>query len=396
MTLSISPEEARRFLERYHFTPTDVAGVIDRLGTIQYDPLKPLGCNPDLVLQARVPDYRVDDWHQTAYQERLLYDAWDKQACLVPSAHWAKRAPIRTSYHGWHDREVLDAHPEAVQAALGEIDARGPLSSLEFEDRSRAGEGHSWYGPTRIKRILRALWLRGVVVTHHRQGTRHYYDRPERVIPAPYLESAEPSLDEFHRWIVLQRHRAVGLLRRSAEPAIWSACGEAATRLGSIEQLVEEGDLTPIRVGSGMSLYHVPASEIELLDRPAIEPRAIILAPLDSMMWDRKAIEQLYDFKYSWEVYKPAAKRQWGYYVLPVLYDGRFIGRIDSRLEDRTWVVSRWWWEANVRPDMNLLDALSRAAGDFKSYLRATKLKVDRHVDPLARRALRGSAKPSN
>jgi uncharacterized protein YcaQ len=80
ITIHLSGEQARRFLVTYHFTPMDLPGVFARLGTVQYDPLNPVGRNPDLVLQARIPGYRVDDWQQAAYVNRLIYDAWDKQA----------------------------------------------------------------------------------------------------------------------------------------------------------------------------------------------------------------------------------------------------------------------------------------------------------------------------
>src|SRR5579859_8218588 len=80
LMLTLSRAEARRFLANYHFTPTDVPGVFERLGTVQYDPLNPVGRNPDLVLQARVPGCQVDDWQKVAYTDRLIYDAWDKHA----------------------------------------------------------------------------------------------------------------------------------------------------------------------------------------------------------------------------------------------------------------------------------------------------------------------------
>ena len=83
MTIDISLAQARRFLASYHFAQTNLPGVFERLGTVQYDPLNPVGRNPDLVLQARVPGYQVDDWQQMAYTDRLIYDAWDKQALLV-------------------------------------------------------------------------------------------------------------------------------------------------------------------------------------------------------------------------------------------------------------------------------------------------------------------------
>jgi uncharacterized protein YcaQ len=80
MVVHISQEEARRFLALYHFKPTDLAGVMERLGTVQFDLLNPVGRNADLVFQARIPGYQVDDWQKAAYTDRILYDAWDKKA----------------------------------------------------------------------------------------------------------------------------------------------------------------------------------------------------------------------------------------------------------------------------------------------------------------------------
>src|SRR5207302_7640017 len=137
MTLHISREQARRFLALYHFTPTDIAGTIERLATVQYDPLNPVGRNPDLVFQARVPGYQVDDWQKAAYTDRLVYDAWDKQACLVPTSDWPKRALIRERYRPYHDSGILDNDTDVAASILAAIDAQGPLSSLVFEDRVR-------------------------------------------------------------------------------------------------------------------------------------------------------------------------------------------------------------------------------------------------------------------
>src|SRR5579871_780540 len=149
MPLTLSRAEARRLLALYHFSPTDVPGMFERLGTVQYDPLNPAGRNPDLVLQARVPGYQVDDWQQTAYTDRMVYDAWDKMACLVPVSDWPKRARIRARWNSW-SKSILADEAETVKAALKELDERGPLSTLEFEDQSHFADRSEWYGPKRI------------------------------------------------------------------------------------------------------------------------------------------------------------------------------------------------------------------------------------------------------
>jgi len=375
MVLQLSREEARRFLAQYHFKPTDLTGVIDRLGTVQYDPLNPVGRNSDLVFQARIPGYQVDDWQIAAYTDRIIYDAWDKQACLVPVSDWPMRALVREKFRPYHDREILEADAEGAAKILATIDEQGPLSSLEFEDRVRFGEAGSWYGSTRTKRILRSLWACGELVTHHRKGGRHYYDRPSRVIPEQHF-TLPPLVDEaaYYRWIIIRRYRAAGILRPTAEAAIWSACNEAPKRKLALAQLVEAGLLTQLKIDELAGPYYAPTSALALLDDPLPDPRVIFMGPLDSLLWDRKSLLQIFDFHYIWEVYKPAEQRKWGYYILPVFYGDRFVARVDSRLENGTWTISRWWWEPDIIPNVDLLDALGKAIENFLHYLRADRV----------------------
>lgn len=392
MPLTLSRAEARRFLALYHFAPTTVPGVFDRLGTVQYDPLNPVGRNPDLVLQARVPGYQVDDWQHTAYTDRLVYDAWDKMACLVPVSDWPMRARLRAHTESWTPL-LLDEHPEAVAAALAELDTRGPLSSLEFEDQSHFIDTSSWYGPKRIKHILRALWDRGLIATHHRQGGRHYYDRAERVIPPEYFHASPvQDEDESSRWMIARRCQSMGILRPTGEYAIWFGCGPAARRAAALKALVEQGTLTPVQIagenGAKDWPAYLPTSALPLLEAPAPAPRVVFVAPLDSILWDRRGVAQLFDFDYIWEVYKPEPLRRWGYYVLPVFAGDRFVARLDSRLERGVWTISRWWWQPEVTPTPDLLGALRSAAERFAHYLRASSARVDASVPPEVREAL--------
>jgi uncharacterized protein len=390
MTLHISREQARRLLAHYHFTPTDLPGVFARLGTVQYDPLNPIGRNPDLALQARVPGYQIDDWQKAAYTDRIIYDSWDKMACLVPASDWPMRALIRQKYRPYHDRDILQSDPEGAAFVLATIDEQGPLSSLDFEDRTRVGEG-SWYGNTRIKRLLRSLWACGQLVTHHRKAGRHYYDRPERVIPARYL-ALEPLLDEeaYYRWIVMRRFQAGGIMRPGGDASIWIACGNPANRKLALEQLILDGLLTSLQIGELKALYYAPTAALDLLDRPPAQPRVIFLGPLDSLLWDRKTLQHIFDFDYVWEVYKPAEQRKWGYYVLPVFYGDRFVARADMQLEQGILVIARWWWESGAAPDAAMLEALRAAIADFGRYAHAKDLAIHDEVDILVKDALAG------
>ncbi len=392
MLLQLSHDEARRFLATYHFTPTDIAGVFAHLGTVQYDPLNPVGRNPDLVLQARVPGYQVDDWQQAAYTDRIIYDAWDKQACLVPVSDWPNRARIRANRESWSPLD-MEREAEAVAATLAELDARGPLCSLDFEDQSHFAHRGEWFGPKRVKHILQNLWIRGVIVTHHRKHGRHYYDRAERVIPAEHF-NAPPLMDEeaYLRWMVERRAQSMGLMRPSGDLSIWTQCGNAAQRAKALAQAVEAGTLTPVQIGEKGWKAYLPTAALPLLEQPLPAPRVIFLGPLDSLLWDRKTVQYVFDYDYIWEVYKPEKDRRWGYYVLPVFYGDRFIARLDSRLERGIWKISRWWWEPEVTPSAEVLDALRSGAEAFCRYLHATGIEVAEGIDPAARQALAGGA----
>ncbi len=378
--------DARRLLASYHFTPTDIPGALDRLGSVQFDPLKPVGCNHDLVLQARVPGYRVGDWEPAAYQERLIYDAWDKQACLVRMKDW----PKRRIYHRWHGRpwcELFEQHAEAVDAILDELRERGPLRSTAFNYQVHKPEWQgSWYGPKLTKHVLRALWDTGRIVTHHRRKGHHVYDLSERVIP-PELYFAEPlSERESSRWLILLRHQAVGLLRPGANQELWSLWVSAAERRVLIGELVQEGGLVPVEVDG--KLYHALPEALSRLDSPPLKPQVRFLAPLDQLLWDRQAVRDLFDFDYVWEVYKPETARKWGYYVLPVMYGDRLVGRIDSKLEQGTWEVKGWWWEEGANVNAGLLEGLEQAVAAFMRYLAAERVKVARSVDRRVRGVL--------
>ena len=390
--ISLSKQDARLLLSSHHFQELSLANVFKHLGSVQFDPLNPVGRNHDLVLQARVPNYRVDDWQSLAYQDRFIYDSWDKQASLVLMQDW----PLRRIYHRWHEaiwrKKILKPHQETIAVVLDELRERGPLTSTEFEHQPhvKTWEG-SWYGPKLTKNVLRALWHTGQVVTHSRKKGHHVYDLTERVIPADLLSAKVPSEQESLEWLVKLRHRAVGLLRPNASWEVWSLDIKAAERKRVLADLVNKGELLPVEV-EGV-LFHALPEVLESLDSIKPIDRMIFIAPLDQLVWDRKAVAHLFDFDYIWEVYKPEKDRRWGYYVLPVLYKDKLAARFDSRFKEGVWNLYKWHWEADVTPDADMLAALEKAVSSFKTYLGAEKVKLPRGMDKATKDAWRAGAK---
>ncbi len=389
--LKLSKQDARRLLVLHHFQPTSLQGAFERLGSVQYDPLNPVGRNHDLVLQARVPGYLVDDWQKFAYGkgERFIYDGWDKQASLVLMRDY----PLRRIYYDWHAprwREaILNRYPEAVITVLQELRDRGPLSSTDFhyQEHHNQWEG-SWYGPKLTKNVLRALWHTGQVQTSGRNKGKHVYDLTERVIPSHLFHAQPIPAKKSIEWLLLLRHQALGLMRPNAGTAVWSLGILTAERRLLLKELVHHSALVPVDV-EGV-LFHALPSTLKHLDTiTKIENRMRLVAPLDQLMWDRTAISHIFNFDYVWEVYKPEKLRRWGYYVLPVMLGDRFVARIDSRLKNGIWHIIKWSWEDGVETTPDMLQALELAVNRFRRYLGAETLKLPRALDKRTRGSLK-------
>lgn len=342
----------------FHFRPTTMEGVFERHRSVQFDPLKPVGSNHDLVLQSRVKGYRIDDWQKIAYEKRKIYDGWDKQASLVPVELWPARRIFHQRYHA-HFNSTWRDHPEGVEAVLKEFEERGPMepNQLIFQEHREEWRG-TWFGPSVTKQIIRALWHTGRLMTVRRIKGRHVYDLTERVLPAHAYQAPERTETEMLRELVLDRHRAVGFLRPGAATEVWSL--NRFPKAALIADLVKSGDLVAVDV-EGQRFHAVPAMLDLVSARLSREPK--VIAPLDPLMWDRKAVHFLWGFEYLWEVYVPESKRRWGYYVLPIMVGDQFVARADLFCRGGELEVRGWHWEPGYGGDRDELLA------GFREYL---------------------------
>lgn len=395
--VSLGTADAGRLLARYHLQQGALPAVLDRLGTIQFDPLAPMGTNPDLVLQARVPDYCLGGWQVAAYRERRLVDGWDKQASLIQSQDWWAQGPMQRWFaQRWLKRGV-DVQGAEAREILREVESKGPATSLELGDqRADPRLRGSWYGSKRSRHVLRALWDAGLLVTHHRVAGRHAYDLPERVLPAqtPLLRAATTA-DALAR-MIFRRVQAVGLLRPAADQAVWLLPCSRRERDCIAARLIEQGLLLNVDVAG--ERYWATPEALACLDVPwhdAVMPLRF-LAPLDPLVWDRTALARLFGFDYVWEVYKPVPLRRWGYYVLPVIWGERLVARFDGRCQGGVLQIHAWYWQQDIDPralPAGLAEALEQAAAGFLRYLAAGRVQLPKGLGRTARSAWQRAAR---
>ena len=339
--------------------------VVDRLGSLQFDPLDVTGRNHDLVLASRIAGYRRAWTDGLLYGERRLYEAYNKGLSLLPTTElpWHRIGWDRNLVK--HGDTAFVEHEALVAELLERIRADGPLSSTDVEPR--AAIDWYWRPTNQVRAILEALAEAGLLALARRDGNRRIYDLTERLFP-PELLATRPTERDQRRHKLLSRYRAHGLLGRSGSAELWIGTAPAIrkpdqlsqpTRGELLAELVDDGTLVPVTVEGVRGDRFMLATELELLEaaRDAPDPPSDLqgvafLAPLDPLVWDRDFLRSLYDFDYVWEVYVPAAKRRWGYYVLPILYGDRLVGRIEPRAERRTGIlrVIDIWWEPDFDP----------------------------------------------
>jgi uncharacterized protein len=385
----VTAENARRFLVTRQLLaparslpggPDAVLEVFRRLGSVQLDPVDVAGRSHDLVLHARVANYEPS-WCDELYQRRELFEAYAKGLSLVRASEFAWFRVRRSS----RAQRYLAENPDVADRVLERIRAEGPLSALDFERED--GPTKDWFGApmNAVRAVLEAYARIGELGTARREDGHRYYDLPERLLPEEFL-AHELTLHEQLRHKLLMRYRAHGLLGASGRgEGIFDQLGPAKPdgtypgRSVLREELVEQGELVAVDVeGSGKRF--VVRDEVELLGAPPEPPASVaFLSPYDALVWDRRLLGSLFDFDYVWELYVPPEKRRWGWYVLPIVFRDRLVGRLEPRIDSgtRTVQVLAIWWEDGFDPTRTdgFVDAMREALRAYLRFARAERIE---------------------
>lgn len=324
---------------------------------------------------------------QLLYEDRRLVDGWDKSMSIYPLEDWPffeRRRQAERRRLGDPSRPATAILPQ-VRA---EIEARGPLSSIDLA----FDEVVKWsWSPTRIARAaLESMYHWGELIVHHKVHTRKVYDFGRHHIPKEVLSAPDPNLshEDYVDWYVLRRLRNVGLVWHRPTGGWHTMHGVNGTdREEALVRLTDRGAVIRARV-EGQSLpFHIRRDDLDRINLQGHGdeggPQAAIMAPLDNLLWDRQLVEALFNFRYRWEVYKPAVEREYGYYVLPVLYGDRFVARFEptrDRESDQMF-IKNWWWEADVVPDEEMRSALTSCMSRFLDFLGLSSLAVSANAE---------------
>jgi len=334
--LALSAAEARRLAPgaqgfgaprpKGPVTTAQVRRTIDRLRLLQLDSINVLVRAHYMPLFSRLGPYDRAILDRLAYERRELFEFWALEASLVPTRlhPWLR---WRMALKPWGTiATMLRVEPHACDAILAEVTARGGIGAGELADPG--GRGGAWWGWGRGKHVLEWLFATGRVTTTSRRGFERLYDLVERVLPADVLGAPTPPPDVARKALLVESARALGVATARDLADYFRLHKPTARAL--VDELVAEGTLRQVRVEGWRHAAFAPRDLRPPAGRAA---SCALLSPFDSLVFERARTERLFGFRYRVEIYVPAPKRTYGYYVLPFLLDGHLVARVDLKAD---------------------------------------------------------------
>jgi len=411
---TLSPTTARRLaITRQRLAgarpPANAAGMLEvvrDLSCLQLDPISAVARSHQIVLWSRLGKYDLADLDRLLWQDHSLFEYWAHVASIVLTEDYpihnllmrtyatgVPRSPGDRKFHAW-----LGANRDLRRRILAEIRRNGPLPSRYFEDKSGA-DWHStgWTSGRNVSQMLDYLWTKGQIMVAGRSGIQKLWDVTERCLPDQTPRDKLSEREVVYR-AAQKSLRALGVARprhiaqhyiRGRYPDLNSVLDdlEAVGRVERVE-IRDHGPRSEAERG-WPGPWYLHADDVPLLDRLEIgdwEPRTTLLSPFDNLICDRLRAEQLFDFKFRMEIYVPQAKRQYGYYVLPILHGDRLIGRIDPKMDrENGWlIINAVYAEPDAPMTRTAARSVAGAIEDLGAFLGAKDIVFSKRRVPAA------------
>ncbi|HEX9037515.1 MAG TPA: crosslink repair DNA glycosylase YcaQ family protein [Ktedonobacterales bacterium] len=373
---------------------------------LQLDPLNIIARSHDIMLHSRVLDYTPGLWEDLAYTQRKFFD-WGGWLALRPMEelpYWrvVMRRERDGAYGGMRIRQTGRDHADAIAEMRTVLSERDMVTNRDFAMATRA-RIQNYRGRKDSALALYYLWRVGEIMTHHRERFERVYALTETVAPAHLLRECDE--DETDRFLVRKEVGFYGLSRAKPVAVMFygrDGADRAATKL--LAAMVADGELIEVQVEGWKAIHYALGSDASALHElsagrtPALwapleasaTDEVVFLAPLDPVSARGRA-KTLFGFDYTWEVYKPAHQRAFGYYTLPVLWGDRLVARFDSKLDrtTSTLVILGFWLEdPALGGDEAFAEALARGFARFLTFLGASRLDAQTIREPALRRRL--------
>ena len=313
-----------------------VPEIVRRLGYVQIDTIAVVERAHHHVLWTRLPTYEASQLDRAQGEERQILEYWSHAAAYLPMEDYRFCLPRMVASRRRH-AAWFRAHKPLTQHVLQRIRAEGPQRAADFE----AEPGHRagpWWDWKPAKLALEYLFHTGDLLVTYRRGFQKYFDLAERVLPS-HVNTTRPTPLMYGRHLIRRTLECHGLATEK-EITYLKPYARTAVRQ-AVQAMTEQGALLPVTVEGLSEVYFVQPDHLEQhltvpSDAASTATPVHLLSPFDNLVIQRKRLQQLFGFHYQIECYVPAAKRQYGYFCLPILWGERFVGRVDPKAHRST------------------------------------------------------------
>lgn len=363
---------------------SDILATITRMSLLQIDTINIVARSPYLVLFSRLGDF-PSQWLDAALTRGELMEYWAHEACFLPRSDFKliRHRMLTPENMGWKYKAAwMNDHAGEIEQLIQHIQHNGPVRSADFAHPRKGTSG--WWEWKPHKRHLEGLFTAGKLMVVERRNFQRVYDLTHRVMPhwdderdlLPRAQAELFMLDNSARSLGIFREQWLADYYRLKRPDLqrWR------------ETRAEQQQIIPVEVDTLGTLW-LHAELLPLLEQAQAKKlsatHSAVLSPFDPVVWDRKRAEQLFGFSYRLECYTPAPKRQFGYFVLPLLHRGQLVGRMDAKMHRRTAVLEiiSLHLEKGVTSGISLQNGLKQAIGDFARWQQATRVTLG-HCPP--------------
>jgi len=359
----------------------DLQGVLGGLGFVQVDSVNTLARSHDLILWSRRGQYRPAALDRMIARDRAGFEHWTHDAAIIPMQFYPMwrlkfardEARMRQRWPKWR-REGWDSEIDTV---LRRIADTGPASSRDVGEGEERGSS-GWWDWHPSKTALEYLWRSGRLAIRHRQGFRKVYDLSERVIPAEYIGQHVED-ERIIDWAMSAALDRLGFATSGELAAFFEIATRDEAKAWCAAAL-SSGRIVPVDVEGADGALRRSFTTPELLDLlpdlPEPIDRVRILSPFDPALRDRARAERLFGFHYRIEIFVPAERRRYGYYVFPVMQGERMIGRLDAKREAGGLSVTAFWPEPGIRIGKQRLKGLQAELERIASFTGLERIEM--------------------
>ncbi len=365
MTIRITTEQARCLVlslqgladpPRRRLSADTLLDLIKRLGYVQLDSINWVARAHHMILFSRNQTYQPDLLSQLLEQEVRLFENWTHDAAIIPTQfypYWNRRFArdrerLKQRYGDWHG----EYYEQQIEDVLAHIRQRGPVMARQLSG-AKTSQPRGWWDWHPSKTALEFLWRTGQLAISRRQGFQKVYDLTERVIPND-VYSAEPTHEDFVVWACRTALDRLGFASPGEIARFWGLVTTTEAKHWCTQHLGQatvQALIEPMNGTNPRKVYARADIDALLNKHPRLPSRLRVLNPFDPILRDRKRLQQLFGFDYRIEIFVPAQKRQYGYYVFPLLESDHLVGRIDMKAnrERQSLDITALWMEPGWR-----------------------------------------------